>query len=148
MNDLDFQILLMLYICDRTKLWTKSKFYQQCNILMEHLSKHHLFTYVHTAYLYIVVVSRICFCRYVGMSYGPWSYTFVCSKDRGITRITNTIRMVLFYITSVNVLKNVVCELFFMIVFVESMSNCMINIQFVMIYIMLVRYIQVLRWNT
>ena len=154
MNDLDFQILLMLYICDRTKLWTKSKFYQQCNILMEHLSKHHLFTYVHTAYLYIVVVSRICFCRYVGMSYGPWSYTFVCSKDRGITRITNTIRMVLVCSSVLHYYlvwmfwKMLSCELFFMIVFVESMSNCMINIQFVMIYIMLVRYIQVLRWNT
>ena len=94
MNDLDFQILLMLYICDRTKLWTKSKFLSTMQHLDGAFVKASL-VYIHTAYLYIVVLSRICFCRYVGMSYGPWSYTFVCSKDRGITRITNTIRMVL-----------------------------------------------------
>ena len=78
----------------------------------------------------------------------------ICSKDRGITRITNTIRMVLVCSSVLHYYlvwmfwKMLSCELFFMIVFVESMSNCMMNIQFVMIYIILVRYIQVLRWNT
>ena len=113
MSVLDFQILLMLYICDRTKLWNHSfinnatSWWSICQSI---------------TYVCIVLVNENLFLQICGNVIRTL-ILHICSKDRGITRITNTIRMVLVCTMYVLVVMCVFwkmssCELFFMIMFV------------------------------